>query len=266
MDIQAPAPQLHVRPSLSRRRFVATGLAALAAPSLAACFGDSDPTRPPSSARLSARPGVPVETPSPGASALGIESGRDGLLFVPDGYQPDIAMPLLVLLHGAGGAASDWQNVFAALNARGIIGLVPDSRGATWDRARGDFGADVGFLDAALAQTFRQCRVDPSRVALGGFSDGASYALSLGVGNGDLFTHLAAFSPGFVNSGEELVGKPVIFVSHGTQDPVLDVRGSRDQIVPLLQDAGYDVTYVEFDGGHEVPSTVFEQALDWFTT
>ncbi|MEJ2187763.1 MAG: hypothetical protein P8Z36_17880, partial [Gemmatimonadota bacterium] len=119
---------------------------------------------------------------------------------------------------------------------------MPDSRGATWDRARGDFGADVGFLDAALAQTFRQCRVDPSRVALGGFSDGASYALSLGVGNGDLFTHLAAFSPGFVNSGEELVGKPVIFVSHGAQDPVLDVRGSRDQIVPLLQDAGYDVT------------------------
>ena len=31
-----------------------------------------------------------------------------------------------------------------------------------------------------------------------GFSDGASYALSLGAANGDLFTHIAAFSPGFM--------------------------------------------------------------------
>jgi len=31
-----------------------------------------------------------------------------------------------------------------------------------------------------------------------GFSDGASYALSVGITNGDLFTHVIAFSPGFV--------------------------------------------------------------------
>jgi phospholipase/carboxylesterase len=35
-------------------------------------------------------------------------------------------------------------------------------------------------------------------VALGGFSDGASYALSLDLTNGDLFASLIAFSPGFI--------------------------------------------------------------------
>jgi poly(3-hydroxybutyrate) depolymerase len=43
-----------------------------------------------------------------------------------------------------------------------------------------------------------QCTVDPQRICVSGFSDGASYALSLGLANGDLFTHVAAFSPGFM--------------------------------------------------------------------
>jgi predicted esterase len=35
-------------------------------------------------------------------------------------------------------------------------------------------------------------------------------------------------------------------------------------IVPELRNAGYDVTYREFDGGHEVPAEISEEALDWF--
>jgi predicted esterase len=36
-------------------------------------------------------------------------------------------------------------------------------------------------------------------LAVSGFSDGASYALSIGPANGDLFTHVMAFSPGFAD-------------------------------------------------------------------
>jgi phospholipase/carboxylesterase len=39
---------------------------------------------------------------------------------------------------------------------------------------------------------------------------------------------------------------------------------SRDGIVPTLRRAGYDVTYREFEGYHEVPSEISETALDWF--
>ncbi len=53
-------------------------------------------------------------------------------------------------------------------------------------------------------------------------------------------------------------------MSHGTRDPVLPVTISRDGIVPSLRSGGYDVTYQEFDGGHEVPSAISESALDWF--
>jgi len=215
--------------------------------------------------RLTARPGTPTRSPTPGESPLGLEVGRDGILYVPATYDASHPAPLLVLLHGATGSASNWRGVFEDAGARGFVVLALDSRGSTWDRIRGDFGPDYLFMDAALKEVFAQCAIDPAHIALGGFSDGATYALSLGVGNGDLFTNLVAFSPGFLSSGESLVGKPRVFVSHGRLDSVLSVGSSRDRIVPVLRNAGYDVTYEEFDGGHTVPEAIFDMALDWFT-
>jgi phospholipase/carboxylesterase len=89
-------------------------------------------------------------------------------------------------------------------------------------------------------------------VALGGFSDGASYALSLGLTNGDLFTHLIAFSPGFMAPGGE-VGRPRCYVAHGTRDAVLPIDRCSRRLVPVLERAGYAVRYHEFDGPHTVP-------------
>ncbi len=246
------------RPSVSRRRFLKRGVGALVACALPGC--DSVPTWAQiADPRLTATPGDPTIAPPIGLSALGlvnprIGSGRDGVLYVPESYSADTAAPLFVALHGAGGQGSDWASYYARA----------DSRSATWDLMRGFSAADVAFLDRALRHTFQRCRIDPAQIALAGFSDGASYALSLGVSNGDLFSHLVGYSPGFLNTSPPLVGEPRIFVSHGTQDPVLSVSLSRALIVPELRNAGYDVTYREFDGGHEVPAEISEEALDWF--
>src|SRR5262249_11709837 len=115
----------------------------------------------------------------------------------------------------------------------------------------------------ALAMTFNRCAVDPAHLGIGGFSDGASYALSLGLTNGDRFTHILAFSPGFVPPAAQ-VGSPLIFVSHGPRDPVLPIDRCSRRIVPRLERAGYDVTYVEFDGPHTVPPEIARRGLDWF--
>jgi phospholipase/carboxylesterase len=246
---------------MSRRDFVLTGASALGASLLAGC---SVPTAPLGNPRLSAQPGMPTATPTLGLSELGLGRFRDGLLYVPQSYSPDTPLPLFVGLHGAGGSASFWATYYARAEARGMVLLLPESRGATWDLVVGAFGPDVAFLDEALRYTFERCRIAPDRVALGGFSDGASYALSLGVSNGDLFSHLIANSPGFIRAVDPIVGKPRVFVSHGTADSVLPVSRSRDVIVPRLHDSGYDVTYQEFDGDHMVPAAISEAALDWF--
>ncbi len=82
-----------------------------------------------------------------------------------------------------------------------MIVLAVDSHQKTWDMIRGGYGADIAFIDKALAQTFTRYAIAPNRVAIAGFSDGASYALSVGITNGDLFTHVIAFSPGFMQYG-----------------------------------------------------------------
>ncbi len=248
---------------MSRRDFVNAGLSAWLAPTILGC--GSSPAEPVSSGpRLTARPGSPTVTPTVGLTELGLGIGRDGLLYVPESYSPDTPAPLFIALHGAGGAADNWASYPDRAEARGMVFLAPDSRFRTWDLLLGGFGPDVEFLDVALAHTFERTLIDPTRIALGGFSDGASYALSLGLSNGDLFSHLVAYSPGFYVPSEPLVGKPPIYVSHGTQDAVLPVAGSRDIIVPALREAGHDVTYEEFDGGHGVPAEISESALDWF--
>lgn len=254
------------RPGMSRREFLWSSLGALAVASLPGCSSES-PTGPEPEARqrLTARPGSPTVTPTPGLSALGLGGSRDGLLYVPESYSADTPAPLFVALHGAGGSGSNWQSYPARADERGMILLLPDSRLSTWDLVLGGFGPDVEFLDLALKHTFDRCRIDPAHIALGGFSDGASYALSLGVSNGDLFSHLVGYSPGYLLPSDPIVGKPRVFVSHGRSDPILPVTASRISIVPTLRNAGYDVTYMEFDGGHEVPAAISEAALAWFT-
>ena len=213
--------------------------------------------------RLSVRPRAP-DTP---ASAPGLHTlllgtpPRDALLYVPLGYRPEHPAPLALMLHGAGGSGS---GVLAPLRTwadeAGLLVLAPDSLGPTWDLVREDFGPDVARLDTALSEVFARCAVDPERIAAAGFSDGASYALSLGLTNGDLFSHVLAFSPGFMAPTTPR-GRPRIYVSHGTQDRVLPIDACSRRLVPRLRSGGYDVQYVEFDGPHTVPPECAHEAL-----
>jgi phospholipase/carboxylesterase len=173
-------------------------------------------------------------------------------------------MPLFVALHGAGGAGTYWERYVERAEESGFILLAPDARRGTWDQVSGEFGPDVRFLDDALRHVFDQCRVDPWRIALGGFSDGASYALSMGVVNGDLFTHLVAYSPGYYEPGEPRTGRPKVYVSHGKGDPVLPYSYTADHVVPDLRKSGYQVEFETFFGGHLVTNDVSRVVLEWF--
>jgi predicted esterase len=120
----------------------------------------------------------------------------------------------------------------------------------------------VSFIDAALAWTFLRVNVDPARLTIAGFSDGASYALALGLTNGDLFRRVLAFSPGFL-SVRTAHGKPPVYLTHGTGDTILPIDSTSRRIVPALQQAGYSVDYHEFDGGHVIKQSLAEEALAW---
>jgi phospholipase/carboxylesterase len=142
-----------------------------------------------------------------------------------------------------------------------VLVLATTSVASTWDLIAGGLGPDVAVLDAALAAVDDAAAV--SRVAVGGFSDGASYALSLGLANGDLFDAVLAFSPGFAAApGRQ--GRPRVWISHGVHDRVLPVDRCGRRVSRDLAGAGYDVTYEEFDGGHVLRPELLAAALTWW--
>lgn len=181
------------------------------------------------------------------------------LLLVPERPDPDA---LLVFFHGAGGRAKSSLDVVRDVAVeRGLLVLLPSSRGMTWDLVQGRLGPDVVNLDARLAEV--TAAYDVGHLALAGFSDGASYALSLGLANGDLAEAVLAFSPGFL-APPRTVGRPRVWVSHGTADAVLPVDLCGRRVVSGLRAAGYAVDYTEFDGGHVVtPELLSAAAAAW---
>jgi phospholipase/carboxylesterase len=217
---------------------------------------------------LHSRPArAPAERAPVGLHALGPEAGpADGYLYVPAGYRTEISAPLVLLLHGAGEDARDGlAQLRGQADEVGLILLAPGSHGPTWDLIlnRGRYGPDIAAIDRALGHAFSRCAVDPTHVGVGGYSDGASYALSLGLANGDLFSHVLAFSPGFLApTGQS--GSPRIFVSHGTRDGWLPIDSCSRRIVPRLERSGYEVRYREFEGGHVVPPAIAREAASWF--
>lgn len=249
----------------TRRRFI-TALGAAATVLPFGCGGPSGEVAGGGSARLIARPGVPTMSITPGTWPLGLgPTTYDGFLLVPQSYVAGTPTPLVLALHGAGSRASGPINLLGTYaESRGFIVLSVDSVGLTWDAITFKYLSDVQFIDRALAHAFARCSVDPARVVVEGFSDGASYGLGLGLANGDLFTRVVAFSPGFIPAFDSpIVGKPEIFCSHGLQDPILSIESASRRIVADLRSNGYVVDYHEFIGGHEVPGTMASLAADW---
>jgi phospholipase/carboxylesterase len=171
----------------------------------------------------------------------------------------------MVYLHGATGDEQQGiRRMGPFADEFRFVLLSPASADGTWDGIRDGYGPDVRFLDRAMARALETCNIDPDRISVSGFSDGASYALGLGISNGDLFRHVMAFSPGFVPQPVEPQGQPRFFLSHGTADRILPIDQCSRRIIPELRRAKYDVTFREFDGPHTLPREVGAEAMRWF--
>ena len=249
---------------LTRRHFcalVASSFASLTAGS--ACNHLGSPSLG-SEGRITARPHSGVQTTPADRLVIAADSGdrkRDAILQLPKVHDKTSLLPLLVMLHGATQNADRMFRYLGSVHEElGIAVLAPNSLDTTWDAIGGSFGPDVERLNRVLEGTFKLAAIDPARVSIGGFSDGASYAISLGLINGDFFRSVVAFSPGFVVDGTPH-GKPRFFVSHGTHDHILPIDRCGRRIAAGLKSRGYDVTFREFDGDHEIPADVAREGL-----
>jgi predicted esterase len=70
-------------------------------------------------------------------------------------------------------------------------------------------------------------------------------------------------SAGFL-SVQAQAGAPRVFISHGTRDEQIPIERSGRTHARLLREAGYDVTFVEYDGPHAYDPAVVRRAVAFF--
>jgi predicted esterase len=219
----------------------------------------------------------------PPAAAPASPEKRNGVLQLAGGayaYLPKgltgAPVPLLVALHGAGGEAADVLEAFREDADRdGFVLLIPVSKAGTWDMIQDlkgrlgaemnvtpRYGKDLKALDESLTDIFAKVAIDPARVGLMGFSDGATYALSVGTANPQLFHTVIAFSPGpaFLSKFDPTQR---VFISHGEEDNVLPYVNTRG-LVAKLRVKKVPITFANFHGKHEVPKDIHAQAIAFF--
>lgn len=216
--------------------------------------------------RMKFRPGAaPVADPlPPGRHGLSFAEGREAVLVVPEGLPAGTPLPLLVMFHGAGGEANRVLPHFVAhARARRFLLLAPQSMYPTWDIVVGGHGPDLERLDGALSRVAEHFPIDPARLAFAGFSDGGSYALSLGLTNGDVASHVIGLSAGFMNAFTQ-TGTPRMLLAHGRADTQLPMETSARPHAKRLLESGYDLTLLPFDGDHVIEPWVVGRAVDFF--
>lgn len=247
---------------LSRRMLLAAGggLAwgrAAQASQSGAAVGDPDGYL---DGRLLARLAPPTRPFDGGTENLGLDR-RDALLFAPERRDPTTTTPLVIALHGAGGTGRDMiDELRREARRRNFAVVAPTSRSLSWRLRNGPVGPDAAFIDLSLQATFDRIVVDPRRIAILGMSDGASYALSLGLANGDRFSDVIAMEPLYFNT-PTTIGRARFFLSIGRRDTVSGFSNVVD-MADKLRTQGFDVELAKHRGGHVLDRGHLERAVD----
>ena len=241
-----------------------------------------------------AAPGIQLRT----LNIAGLGSGTQKIhLYVPPGYDPAHATPLVIALHGTAGSMANadlyaqdvrntWQSVAAT---RGFIVAAPVANGASGSWKDG-FSAppnDYTFLAAVMADLRAAYNIDDSRIQLWGFSAGGHVAHDLIV-NGPIAAldqqHVAAYS---VSAGrlfslaclgdteeqcqarlDTMARKPPFDLHLGTADPMYGPPYNAVQDPPRFETAGWvmddTLNFYVFGGGHTYEAGHFVDIWNFF--
>lgn len=193
-------------------------------------------------------------------------------------HKPGSKSRAIVLLHGTGGSARDLMGIGRAFDgAAHLIGLQGDvdehGMKRFFKRIRpGVFDEDdlvmrTRALDRTLTDLSEQYDIPVSKMVLVGYSNGANLIAShlslygIRASGVFLFQPMRPFKDA---TYKDLQGYPV-FMSAGTNDPIVPVDESEALIDPLL-DAGA-CTHVHWhDDGHSLSQKTLEAARTFFRT
>lgn len=248
-----------------------------------ACQSREAPVQHTASARDTA------QAPRTAASSPSADDSEEGLRAVTVGplRADEQGGRLVVLLHGWGADGEDLVPLANVLAGPGVRCLVPEAPlvragggRAWWHLDQGDRPAHVwndelppGYRPHRAVENARRAvqalirsarkRYAPESVALVGFSQGGMLALDVALHDDPNVDRVAVLSGVLIADSLPALHAaraphPRVFVSHGKFDPVLPFQGG-ESIRTILEPRGFTVTWLPFDGGHEIPRDVVAQ-------
>ncbi len=236
--------------------------------------------------RVTHQPPEVRDEPSP-TGFVWVERGpqRAGL-YVPDEIEPGRQYPLVTVLHGAGRQDEMLMKAYRdEADRRDALFLVPRSHHPTWDLiVEGGYGGlppvaepevdaarpDLAFLEYAYDLIYRRYAIDRDRQAIVGYSDGASYGLSLALSNPEIYRAAMCWAAGFLavdsrHPPAEDARKPHLLLEYGTHDELFPFEQVAVPMREQLREMGYPLEFRIDQGGRHWPSGEFQEAaLDWF--
>ena len=200
------------------------------------------------------------------------------LTLYPQGYDPSLSYPMIIMLHGFGANMYDLANLAGVIDTTGYLYVCPNAPipvdleprmvGFAWTEPGTNDPQQLVNAESKLNGMFREVmekhNVAPGRSVLLGFSQGGSMTYRCGLGRPDLFAGLVALScsirdqEGMKERLPEERTQP-IFIAHGLQDNIERAQSSRDFLVA----EGYAPTYNEYDMAHEISREVIDDLVPW---
>lgn len=141
-----------------------------------------------------------------------------------------------------------------------VVVLLPISQEHSWDFIVSQLTrhTDLDFIQACLNEVRSRMAIDDRRIAIMGYSDGASFGLSIALHNPDIFQAAMLWATGFCvqpQEGAVMPGRPRLFMWHGTEDQVFDFKSQALPLWQRLADSGWSVQgHAEEGGRHKGPS------------
>ncbi len=190
---------------------------------------------------------------------------REFRVHAPPGYDPAVATPVVLVLHGYLETNDDIENISQMTpetDDRGYIVVYPQGRSTSWNAGNccgssQQLGVDdVGFINAMLDKLESDYCVDAKRVFSAGFSNGAILSHRLACEAAD---RIAAIGPvsGPIGVPTCTPSRPVpVQHFHGTSDFVVPYNGGGFTGFTSVADSTAD--WVERNGCNTTPSVTFD--------
>ncbi len=206
---------------------------------------------------------------------------REPLKPAPDNQKP----PLLLLLHGLGADENDLFGLAPFMDERFYIVsprapntlpyggfawfeliIGPDGMGVDVKQFEQSRAMILQFIDELIAEH----DIDPTRIFLCGFSQGAMMSLSAFLSEPEKFAAVVAMSgramPEMLPEAKDFAALKdfPVFVTHGIYDPLLTIENGR-ATKEILSALPVDLEYKEYPMAHEISQESLQDVSGWLS-